>query len=202
MDPTTIELMEEHVRDIYRAITGGDLPFSTEPGSEVSIDELASRFIDLESAARRIPTVAERVPPFSFSPPIDVIANDREVLIELAVPGAQRGDVSVVCHGEIVSISGVRGRERERERERAGHYLHAEVPRGPFYRMVHVPVPVGPNITVEVEDGLVRVCLPRLDSSDTSSDTSTESQPPTTHSEDEPTTNVGMEHDNGDTKSE
>ena len=191
MDPTTIELMEEHVRDIYRAVTGGDLPEAAGVASEVTIDELASRFINLESAARRNPRVADRVPPFSFSPPIDVIANERELVIELAVPGVQRGDVSVVCHGEIVSISGV----RPSERERAGHYLHAEVPRGPFYRMVHVPVPVDSNVTVEVEHGLVRVCLPRLDSTTTS----TEPQPQTEH---EPTANVGMEHDNGDTKSE
>lgn len=207
MDPTTFELMEEHVRDIYRAVTGDELPdeFGLEPepatsgpGSSISVDELTMRFLDLESAARRIPKVAERVPPFSFSPPVDIMANDREVLIEVAAPGVQRKDVTVVCDGKNVSISGARGGEREGPR--ANHFLHAELPRGPFHRMVPLPFPVDTNPTVQVEHGLIRVCLPRLDSHASS----TEPEQPTTEhepTEHEPTTTVGMEQDNADTKS-
>ncbi len=159
MEPTTIELMEEHVRDIYRAATGAELPEQAQSQDDVSLDEVASRFIDLESQARRIPTVAERVPPFSFSPPLDLIADGDQFVLELAVPGVVREDVDVQFSGEIVSIRGSRGGERGEH----GRYLHAEIPRGPFHRIVHLPFAADANATVEVVNGLIRVCLPNQD---------------------------------------
>jgi HSP20 family protein len=155
----TIELMEEHVRDIYRALTGGELRDDelTEPTEdEVSVDEVTRRFMDLESSARRIPTIDERVPPFSFSPLLDAIEFDDDIVLELAVPGIEREDVEVACSGDFITIYGVRGGERGAD---SPHYLHAEIPRGPFYRVVRIPTAFVAEPRIEVERGVIRVSV-------------------------------------------
>lgn len=157
----TIELMEAHVRDIYRALTGGELRDDEAPEpaeGELSLDEVARRFCDLESSVRQIPTIDERVPPFSFSPLLDVIDLDDQIVLELAVPGVEREDVEVTCSGEFITICGVRSGERGAD---AHHYLHAEIPLGPFSRVVRIPAAFVAEPRVEVERGLIRVCLPK-----------------------------------------
>jgi HSP20 family protein len=155
----TIELMEEHVRDIYRALTGGELrddELTESAEGELSVDEVARRFMDLESSARQIPTIDERVPPFSFSPLLDAIDSDDDIVLELAVPGIEREDVEVACSGDFITIYGVRGGERGSE---SPHYLHAEIPRGPFYRVVRIPTAFVAEPRIEVERGVIRVSL-------------------------------------------
>jgi HSP20 family molecular chaperone IbpA len=153
--------MEQHVRDIYRALTGGELRDDElmEPAAgELSLDEVARRFIALESSVRQIPTIDERVPPFSFSPLLDVIDCEDHIVLELAVPGVARENVEVACSGEFITISGVRGGERG-----AGDlpYLHAEIPRGPFHRVVRVPTAFVAEPRMEIEHGLMRIYLPK-----------------------------------------
>jgi HSP20 family molecular chaperone IbpA len=176
----TIELMEEHVRDIYRALTGGELRGDelTEPTEgELSLDEVTRRFMDLESRVRQIPTIDERVPPFSFSPLLDVIDLDDHTLLELAVPGVDRENVEVVCSGEFITISGVRGGER---RSDGHHYWHAEIPRGPFCRIVRIPGALVAEPRVEVERGLIRVFLAKTEQADSEQiqDETNSSEPP------------------------
>jgi HSP20 family molecular chaperone IbpA len=155
----TIELMEEHVRDIYRALTGSELLEHEllEPAQDqLTVDEVTRRFMGLESSVRQIPTIDERVPPFSFLPLLDVIELPDQIVLELAVPGVVREDVAVECSGELITISGVRGGERGSD----GHqYLHAEIPRGPFHRVVRIPTAFVAEPAIEVERGLIRVCL-------------------------------------------
>jgi HSP20 family protein len=157
----TIELMEAHVRDIYRALTGGELRGDgpTAPAEdEVSVDEVARRFIDLEYGVRQISTIGERVPPFSFSPLLDVIDCDDHIVLELAAPGVGREDVEVACSGEFVTITGVRSGERGS----GGHlYLHAEIPHGPFHRVVRIPTAFVAEPRMQVERGMIRVYLPK-----------------------------------------
>src|SRR4051812_46226404 len=97
MHYSTVELMRDQVRAIYRALTGNELPQSeTKPSpseTPISAEEVARRFPDLEALARSIPTIVERVPPFSFSPPMDVFEDERGLLVELAVPGIDKEDV-------------------------------------------------------------------------------------------------------------
>jgi HSP20 family protein len=167
----TIEQMEEHVRDIYRALTGDELredelgksakdELGESTKDELSVDEVARRFIDLESSVRQIPTIDERVPPFSFTPLLDVIDLEDHIVLELAVPGVDRKNVEVTCSGEFITISGVRGGERDSV---SHQYLHAEIPRGPFHRVVLIPTAFVAEPTIEVEQGLIRVRLPKAE---------------------------------------
>src|SRR4051812_19584212 len=116
MQSSTVDLMRDQVRAIFRALTGTELPAveTKHAPSEtpISAEEVARRFADLEALARSPPAVTERVPPFSFSPPIDVFEDDRGLLVEVAVPGADKDDVKVELDGERLNISGVRSGER------------------------------------------------------------------------------------------
>ncbi len=156
----TIELMRDQVRAIYRALTGTDLPEGdlSPPGRDVEMEEVARRFVDLEAMARRIPIVMERVPPFSFAPPVDAMDTGHEIVIEVAVPGIGEGEVEVRRSGDLLSISGVRsGAPASNGRT----WFLAEIPRGPFHRAIRLPYPIQAEPRVEVDNGIVRIHLAR-----------------------------------------
>jgi HSP20 family molecular chaperone IbpA len=154
----TIDIMREEVRAIFRAVTGTDMPEPVVPASAPAPaeDEVTRSFADLEAAARLIPEVQERVPPFSFTPPLDVFEDKETLVFTLAVPGIDRDDVSVELRGDVLLISGVRRGEPVWN----GHaQLHAEIPRGPFQRSVRLATPVAADLKVEIDRGLVRIQL-------------------------------------------
>jgi HSP20 family molecular chaperone IbpA len=160
MRGTRFEMMHDHVRAIHRAVTGADPPDAA-PGEGApapAADEVSQRFAELEALARSIAPIAERVPPFSFSPPLDVIETARELIVELGVPGVERADVEAEVSGHTLVISGARSTTQPPE---GRIYLHAELPRGPFRREVRLPEPAGGAPRLEVEHGIVRVRLAR-----------------------------------------
>jgi HSP20 family molecular chaperone IbpA len=64
--------------------------------------------------------------------------------------------VEVACSGDFITIYGVRGGERGSD---GPHYLHAEIPRGPFYRVVRIPTAFVAEPRIEVERGVIRISL-------------------------------------------
>jgi HSP20 family molecular chaperone IbpA len=161
MDPTTVELMLDQVRAIHRALTGKDLPDPPPQATAAKAppaEEVVHRFADLEAIARNMPNVIERVPPFSFSPPVDALNDEHEVLIEVAVPGVERKDVKVERTGQMVVISGFRRGERAAN---GRTYFQAEIPRGPFHRVVRLPFALQGEPRIEVNQGLIEIHFPK-----------------------------------------
>ena len=177
MHPELIEIMRDQVCTIYRAVTGADLP-TAEPATsepEPSLEEITRSFAELEALARTSPALSERVPPFSFTPPLDVFLDGEDLLIEVAVPGVERSDVTVECADGTLVISGIRrGRHGSQERPYSG-----EIPYGPFYRALRVPLPMSSEPTVGLDRGLLRVRLMSLATNkQTQEATPSPSQPP------------------------
>ena len=162
---TRLEMMREHVRAIHRAVVGTDPPEAGPPDENAlppSPEVVAQRFGELEALARSNAVIAERVPPFSFLPPLDVIGTDREIILELGVPGVERSDVEVELADGTVIISGALSTTPMPD---GRAYLHAEMPRGPFRRIVQLPEPtIGPP-RVEVLNGVVRTRLAKTSKS-------------------------------------
>jgi len=161
MQPQLIESMRAQVRTIYRALTGRDLPeqevAQQAQASTPAIppeEELTRSFAELEALVRTAPALAEKVPPFSFTPALDVIGGDNECVIEVAVPGIERGDITVECSNGTLVVSGIR-RPAAESGDRS--YSHTEIPCGPFYRDLRLPFPVRGEPAVELDDGLLRV---------------------------------------------
>jgi HSP20 family molecular chaperone IbpA len=156
--------MHDYVRAIHRGVAGGDPP---EPSTAVehgppSFEEVSRRFVELEAIARSRPHIAERVPPFSFAPPLDLIGSERELVVELGVPGVERGDVDVELQGDELTIAGARLPGNTLE---GRVYFHAEIPRGPFRRTLRLPEPSSGAPRVEIENGIVRIRLTRANRS-------------------------------------
>jgi HSP20 family molecular chaperone IbpA len=156
MRGTRLEMLHDHVRAIHRTITGSDPP--DVPATEApppSLEEVEQHFAELEALARAQPFIAERVPPFSFAPPFDLYGTERELIIELGLPGVERGDLDVEAAEGALVITGARGFDLSEKRV----CFHAEMPRGVFRRVVRLPDPVSGPPRVEVESGVVRVRL-------------------------------------------
>jgi HSP20 family molecular chaperone IbpA len=156
MRNTRLDLMFDHVRAIHRALTGEDPPVRDAPSRDVVIvtpEQVLARFADLDQMARAIPSIAERVPPFAFTPLLDVIGTERELIFELGVPGIDTGDVDVAVSDGWLTVAGARSGAPADDRI----YLHVEMPRGPFRREVQLRVPTSGAPRVEVDKGIVRV---------------------------------------------
>lgn len=152
----TFELMHDHVCAIYRALTGSELPEREPAAPPPPFAEVAQRFAELEAHARGVAGVADRVPPFSFAPPVDVLATEREVIVEVGVPGVERHDVEAEVRGDLLIVGGARAGERDGD---GRTYYHAELPRGPFHRVVPLPARVGGEARIEVSQGIIRIRL-------------------------------------------
>lgn len=156
MQPEIIQSMHDQVRAIYRALTGEDVAESeTVPEEAQETDEdVTQRFAELEVMARAFPSVMERVPPFTFTPPVDVIAADAEVIVELALPGVDRDAITTERRSGVLVVSGIR-----RDHAGRGDVFHAEIPRGPFRRIIPLPAPIEGEPRVELDRGVLRIYL-------------------------------------------
>jgi HSP20 family molecular chaperone IbpA len=88
----------------------------------------------------------------TFKPAIDVVAGDGAVVLELALPGVDRDDITIERTPDGIAIRGVR-------RARAVDVFHAEIPRGPFFRSVPVPFAIADVPHTVLERGLLRIYL-------------------------------------------
>ncbi len=160
MQPELIDVMQDQVRTIYRALTGTNIPESESSSSQAvaPVEEVTRRFAELESLARADPFVSELVPPFSFTPPLDAFQSRDHIVVELAVPGVDRSDLNVEFSDGMLVISGFR-RPSTASGERT--FSHAEIPRGPFYRAFRVQLPIEPEPDVMLERGVLRILLKR-----------------------------------------
>lgn len=155
MQADIIESMHEQVRAIYRAITGEDVGEGHGgPATDETEESITRRFAELDAIARALPAVSARVPPFAFTPAIDVSAADGEVVLEVEVPGLAREDISVEQVPGALRISGVRRAAHVR-----GSVFHAEIPRGPFLRTIPLPFPVEAEPRIEMDRGVLHIHL-------------------------------------------
>lgn len=160
MQAEIIEVMHQQVRAIHRALTGDDLPqidvpSDSAPPSLESDEVIIRRFAELTATAQSMPSVATRMPPFTLTPAVDVFAGDDAVVLEVAVCGVRREDVSVECVPGALLISGIR---RDGHRS-GGRLFHAEIARGPFIRVIPLPFPIERDPRIELEHGLLRIYL-------------------------------------------
>ena len=154
------DLIIDHVRSIYRAATGAELPQDPQsagpPLREGSEDLLILQFAQLDALAHLVPNLAERVPPLSFAPPVEVIDRGTEIVVQVALPGVRNEDVSVQAADGMLVISGLRPGEPTNGQV----YRYTEIPRGPFRRILPLPAEaMHEPLRVEAKEGLLRVSL-------------------------------------------
>ena len=92
-----------------------------------------------------------------WSPAIDVIQEDEDLVVRAELPGAKPEDVDITVHNGVLTISGKL--EEEREEERSG-YLVRERRAGFFRRSLQLPQGVDEsNITARFDNGVLEVIV-------------------------------------------
>jgi HSP20 family molecular chaperone IbpA len=158
MQRLTYDLMREQVRAIFQAFTGRPLT-ETDPGRSAPLghspEELVlRRFAELEALTRLAPA-SHAVPTFGFSPRLEVLERDGDLIVNVPMHGVRREDVHVEVTGTLLVIAGI----RVGEMDSLARYHLAEIPRGPFRRVVQLPAEVSTTPRVEVANGLIRIVL-------------------------------------------
>src|ERR687897_1558571 len=93
-----------------------------------------------------------------WSPAIDVIQEDEDLVVRAELPGAKPEDVDITVHNGVLTISGKL--EKEREEERSG-YLVRERRSGSFRRSLQLPQDVDEDqIKANFENGVMEVKIP------------------------------------------
>lgn len=90
-----------------------------------------------------------------FKPPLDVIADDDAVILEMFVPGVEREDISIERTADGIVVRGV----RRGIRGDAARYFHSETPRGAFERTIPIPFRLEDELPVELDRGVLRIRL-------------------------------------------
>ena len=92
-----------------------------------------------------------------WNPPVDIIENDKEVILKMDVPGMNNKDIQVEIDNGALVIRGERKYEKEHKEE---NYLCVERRYGQFFRSFRLPDYVDEShIKAECKNGLLQVHL-------------------------------------------
>ena len=99
----------------------------------------------------------------SFSPAIDILEKDNEILITAEIPGIDQKDLEVDLTGGVLTIKG----EKKEEREEKGENFHrVERSFGRFSRSFALPSEVQEDkVEAKYKDGILSLILPKTESS-------------------------------------
>lgn len=96
---------------------------------------------------------------FGF-PTANVLADDEDIVIEMAIPGAKPDDINISVTGDTVSVSGEIKRTQH-EHKRAQTYIDENF-HGQFQRSFQLPFPVDADMAnATFENGMLALTLPK-----------------------------------------
>jgi len=114
-----------------------------------------SSLIDLGSARRNLANEEESIVLSEWTPPVDVVEDDKEYLVKVELPGIARDAVKVTTENGTLTIAG----ERKSESEAKGRKFHRmECNYGRFERSFALPDDADSNkVQAEFKEGVLRV---------------------------------------------
>jgi HSP20 family protein len=120
--------------------------------------DLEREFFSPAWAGRR-PGDGQEIPATLFAPPINVIENEHEIIVEALVPGIKPEELSVEVENNFLRLSGESRKESE---DKNKNYYRREIMEGRFYREVQLPTEVeGEKANARFEHGRLRVTIPK-----------------------------------------
>ncbi len=107
-----------------------------------------------------------------FTPDIDVRETDEDYQISVNLPGIDESAIEVEMEGRVLRISG-EVEERIETKDDDGVVLHQERRTGRFQRAMTLPKPVdSESIATEVDQGVVRITVPKAESENAAAESS------------------------------
>jgi HSP20 family protein len=101
----------------------------------------------------------EELPRGVWSPPVDILEKENEVILKVDLPEMNQNDVDIKVEENTLIIRGERKFIKETP---AGNYLQIERPYGTFQRTFAVPKVIDQEkIKAAYKDGVLRVVLPK-----------------------------------------
>jgi HSP20 family protein len=96
--------------------------------------------------------------PHRWTPAIDVMRDNGNLLVRADVPGIKPGEVKIEVEDDILTVS---GEHRESKEEKDKHYVRRERRYGSFSRSMALPPGVdAKKVKAETHDGVVEVTIP------------------------------------------
>lgn len=119
-------------------------------------ERLNKLFEDTLAGSRRLE--AELLPT-SWTPPVDIYETDKEIVLEIEVPGMTQSDIQVEVRESLLLVRGERRRVRVIDRE---NYHRRERSYGMFQRCFSLPKNIQPDqVRAQCRDGVLEVVVPK-----------------------------------------
>jgi HSP20 family protein len=135
--------VEEDLDRVFRALGVPRFGPAVVPARE--LEDLLARGASLNQAAR-------------WSPPIEVLEREGNLVVRADLPGVKREDVEVNVDDDVLTI---RGERRQEHRETEGGYRRTERSYGTFFRQIPLPDGVDPDqVKAAYNDGVLEVVVP------------------------------------------
>jgi HSP20 family protein len=98
-----------------------------------------------------------------FSPKVDVIDREDEVVVRAELPGYKKDDVEVSVSGDTLTLKGEASTE---EKDEKGDYYRHEISRRSFLRTLALPAEVDDaKAKASMKDGMLELTLPKVERS-------------------------------------
>ncbi len=99
----------------------------------------------------------------NFIPPVDVMEDDNNIMVQVELPGVREEDVEVRIENNMLTISGERRLENEEQRD---NFLRVERAYGRFYRSFTLPSNIDPeNVSATFDNGILKITIPKREES-------------------------------------
>lgn len=165
MTTTEIEDAIGKVENLFRAITGRDLPEQTAAYAPIPaerdpvqhVQEQMDRLMQLLGTSNR-----PEIVPTTFTPPMSVWESGEELLLSVDLPGVARQNLEVSVQGNVVIVVGRRLPPTSNVTSNVQRPRLLEHPMGMFRRAVTLPVGARlDQLTASLKDGVLTLRVPR-----------------------------------------
>ena len=132
-------------------------PFRGRRGFYDPVSEVNRMFEDMLGNLARRPRGQQGTEVTEWTPAIDVVTEDGNLVVRAELPGVKQEDVDITLHNNVLTVSGER--KAEQEEERGGYYVR-ERRYGSFSRSLTVPEGVDESkIHARYENGVLEVTV-------------------------------------------
>jgi HSP20 family protein len=93
---------------------------------------------------------------FSFSPRVDIYADEKNIFIQAEIPGINKADMKISLQDNILTISGTKKKRDEKNEDK--QYFRNEIIYGDFSRSFSLPDDINPdNVEAVFENGVLKI---------------------------------------------
>jgi len=96
-----------------------------------------------------------------FSPKMDVIDQEKEIVVRAEIPGVEKEDLEVTVTDHSVCIQAKTRKEKKEEKK---NYFHQEISQGEIYRSILLPCQVDETgASASFKNGVFELTVPKLE---------------------------------------